>query len=253
MEDRENRAVRLDGRHRPGPRMSRAEHVASAIEDEILQARIPVGERLGRRTELIERFAVSPSIMNEALRLLRNQGMVTVRPGVGGGIFVARMPPQIRLGVVDLWFHDSGIHPMELFEARVHLEGALTEVAFARATAEDVSLMRAEVDRIANAPDAKAFINGVMALHRAIVSAAHITVLDAMHQSIVAVLQANISRAAYIDDYQEVHQKSVTVHRDLVEAIATRDRHAFARVMPIHNDALVRADDPRRSPHVGHK
>jgi hypothetical protein len=71
--------------------------------------------------------------MNETRRILRDRGLVVVRPGTGGGIFVASLPPEVRIGATDLWFSDSAIHPLELFEARVHLEDSLTLVAFHRA------------------------------------------------------------------------------------------------------------------------
>ena len=37
--------------------LSRAQQVAREVEDEILTARTPVGTSLGRRTDLMERFA----------------------------------------------------------------------------------------------------------------------------------------------------------------------------------------------------
>jgi DNA-binding FadR family transcriptional regulator len=41
---------------------------------------------------------------------------------------------------------------------------------------------------------------------------------------------------------------SINVHSELVDAISRGDRAAFDKVMLLHNDDLVRADDPRRSP-----
>jgi len=76
--------------------------------------------------------------MNETLRILRTRGLVRYAPAPAAG---SPWPPspQVRLGAMDLWFHDSGTHPLELFEARVHLEARLTAVAFERATGPDVA------------------------------------------------------------------------------------------------------------------
>jgi DNA-binding FadR family transcriptional regulator len=229
-------------------RRSRAEQVASDVEEEILAARFPVGAHLGRRTEFMDRFGISPMIMSETLRILRGRDLVTVRPGTGGGIFVAALPPQVRLGGMDLWFHDSGTHPLDLFEARVHLEAQLTPVAFDRATAEDVAAMRAALGQMNAAHDARAYLEAVMTLHRALVAAARVPVLDAMHQTVVAVLRATLTRATFIDGYQPLLRHSIGVHEDLVEAIASRNRVAFSKVMLLHNDDLIRTGDPRRSP-----
>ena len=78
--------------------LSRAQQVAAQVENELLAARTPVGTSLGRRTDLMERFGISPTVCNEALRILRDRDLVMVRPGPGGGIFVANVPPQVRLG-----------------------------------------------------------------------------------------------------------------------------------------------------------
>ncbi len=237
----------------PGKRRSRAEQVAADVEEEILAARLPVGAHLGRRAEFMARFGISPMIMSETLRILRNRGLVAVRPGTGGGIFVAALPPQVRLGGMDLWFLDSGTHPLELFEARVHLEARLTAVAFDRATEQDVAIMRGTVQQMNLASDARSYLDAVMSLHRALVVAARISVLDAMHQTVIALLRSTLSRAAFIDGYEQMLRHSIGVHEGIVEAISGHDRTSFNKVMLLHNDDLVRADDPGRSPdaHLG--
>lgn len=237
-------------RRRPDPdkRSSRAEQVAADVEEEILAARLPVGEHLGRRAEFMRRFSISPMIMSETLRILRGRGLVTVRPGTGGGIFVAALPPQVRLGGMDLWFHQSGTHPLDLFEARIHLEAQLTPVAFDRAVPADIAVMRGAVEQMGQARDAGSYLESVMTLHRALVTAARVPVLDAMHETVVAVLRATLSRATFIDGYEPLLAHSIGVHQGIVEAISDRNRAAFHKVMLLHNDDLVRADDPRRSP-----
>lgn len=232
-------------------RRSRAEQVAAEVEDEILDARLSVGAHLGRRAEFMERFGISPTIMNETLRILRDRGLVGVRPGTGGGIFVASLPPQIRLGAMDLWFTGTSVHPLALFEARLHLENSLTVVAFDRADETDVAAMDEACAAMIAAGDARAFIDAVMRLHRALAAAARIAVLDGMHESVVALLQGSLSRAVFTDGHEPLRRHSEDVHTGIVEAIRSRNRTAFDKIMRLHDDDLVRADDPRRSPNVG--
>jgi DNA-binding FadR family transcriptional regulator len=229
-------------------RVSRAEQVALQLEDEILESRLPVGAHLGRRAEMMDRFGVSPTVMNELLRILRTRGLVTVRPGTGGGIFVASQPPQVRLGGMDLWFDDSRSSPLDLFEARVHLENSLNELAFERATDDDLVAMDRALAAMQDAADARAFLGGVMELHRALARASRVLVLDDMHQTIVALLLASLSRASYIDGHEPLVAASVAVHREMVAALRASDSAAYADVMSRHHESLVRADDPRRSP-----
>jgi DNA-binding FadR family transcriptional regulator len=229
-------------------RRSRAEVVAGDVENEILEARLPVGAHLGRRAEFMNRFGISPTIMNETLRILRDSGLVRVRSGPGGGVFVASLPPQVRLGAIDLWFTHGPTHPLDLFEARVHLEEALTPVAFVRADDRDVAAMSDALDQMARVTDARAYLEGVMRLHRVVVSAARVPVLDGMHQSVVAILQASLTRAVFIEGHQPMLTHSLAVHQGLVDAFRSRDRDLFAKIMRLHHEDLIRTDDPRRSP-----
>lgn len=233
-----------------GPRRSRAQLVAAQVEEEILAARLTVGAHLGRRTEFMQRFGISPTIMNETLRILRDTGLVDVRRGNRGGLFVASLPPQIRLGAMDLWFTGTGTPPLDLFEARVHLERTLTPLAFDRCDATDVDAMRIGLDAMARAVDARGYLAGVMQVHRTIVSAARVPVLDGVHQAIIALLSGSLSRAAYLPGHEEMLAHSLFVHTELVDAIARRDRTTFEKLAALHDDDLVRADDPGRSPNV---
>jgi DNA-binding FadR family transcriptional regulator len=199
----------------------------------------------------MDRFGISPMIMSETLRILRGRGLVTVRPGTAGGIFVAALPPQIRLGGMDLWFHDSGTHPLDLFEARVHLEAQLTPVAFDRATEDDITAMRAPLDQMSHTRNADSYLEAVMTLHRALVAGAHVPVLDAMHQTVVAVLRSTLTRAVFIDGHEPLLRHSIGVHQGIVEAISSRNRPAFHKAMLLHDDDLTRSGDPRRSPRAG--
>lgn len=230
--------------------LSRAEQVALLVEDEILEARLPVGAHLGRRAEFMKRFGISPLVMNETLRILRNRGLVGVRPGTGGGIFVASQPPQVRLGAMDLWFNDAQVNPLDLFEARVHLETTLMPLAYDRAEDDDIDAMREAVEAMSTAADARDYLDGMLALHRALVTASKVAVLDDMHQAIVALLRGSLARASFVEGSEHMQQHSLAVHTALVEAIADRDRVVFNDTMAEHNEDLVRADDPHRSPTV---
>ena len=112
--------------------------------------------------------------------------------------------------------------------------------------------MREALDVMASAADARGYLEGTMRLHRALVTAARIPVLDGVHEAIIALLQGALSRASFIEGHQPLLQHSLDVHSGIVEAIAGQDRIAFTKVMNLHNDDLIRADDPRRSPHVDH-
>ncbi len=229
-------------------RSSRAERVAADIEHEILSARLPVGAHLGRRTELMDRFGISPTVMNETLRILRDRDLVSVRPGPGGGITVASAPPLVRLGAFDLWFQPSNPHPLDLFEARLYLEFGLTKAAFERATRDDVAAMRSAMATMRASTDARGFFDAVLAFHAVVAAAAHIPVLEGMHQMIITSIKTVLSRVVFADDHESLVAHSIAVHDDIVAAIAVRDQRSFVDALNRHDQDLIRVDDPDRTP-----
>src|SRR5882757_9707145 len=149
-----------------GSRRSRAQQVAADLETRILDERHTTGTRLGLRTELITSYGVSPAVMNEALRILRERGLVEVRPGPNGGVFVDSPPPQVRLGGIDVWHQGLVGDPEQLFEARRHLDTLFAPVALDRAAPDDVQAMEWALDGMRSAvDDAHALLDATMRLH----------------------------------------------------------------------------------------
>jgi DNA-binding FadR family transcriptional regulator len=66
--------------------VSRVDHAVEELQ-QLVDASAP-GERLGSRSELAERLGVAAGTLNQAIRLLQESGVLQLRPGPGGGLFV---------------------------------------------------------------------------------------------------------------------------------------------------------------------
>jgi DNA-binding FadR family transcriptional regulator len=71
-----------------------AEKVAYAIRDDIARTGWQVGARLGDEAELPERYEVSQWVLRQAIRILETSGIVTMRRGQGGGLYISRPSPD---------------------------------------------------------------------------------------------------------------------------------------------------------------
>ena len=76
----------MNGRKTRIPKAS--DVIVAAIRDKILAERLPVGARLPSETELMEEHGLGRVTVREALRILERDGLVDVRRGPHGGIFV---------------------------------------------------------------------------------------------------------------------------------------------------------------------
>jgi DNA-binding FadR family transcriptional regulator len=225
------------------PRGSRAQQVAREVEAQVLAERAEPGTRIGLRTELISRFGVSPSVMNEALRILRERGLVTVKPGPNGGVFVDNPPPQVRLGGIDVWHRGLTVDPEQLFETRAYLDTLFSPVAVQRATPEDIRAMEWALEDMRTASardDARTFLDANMRLHLAIARAARIELLAGFYESVVTMLGATMTKATFVGGLEELRQHNLEVHANLIVAIRDRDGVALEKVLALHHTDMVR-------------
>jgi len=222
-------------------RRSRGQEIAADLEAWILNQRCVAGARLGLRTELIERYGASPAVMNEALRILRERGLVEVKPGPNGGVFVTNPPPQVRLGGIDVWHQGLVVNPEQLFEARRHLDNVFATVALARATPDDVRDMQWALEEMRAAQhDAHALLDAMMRLHLAIARASRIEVLVGMYQTIVVLLSSTMTKASFVPGQEDRRRHNLEVHAGLVAAIRDRDPLSLEKLLAEHEHDMER-------------
>lgn len=228
----------------PRARRSRAERIAEEMQEEVAELGLETGARLGLRTELIARFEASPSAMDEALRLLRDRGLITVRPGPSGGVFVAGSPAQVRLGVIDVWFSSAVSDPRELFAARTFFDDAFAALAVDRAHPEDVRAMAWALEEMrSHGGDPRGYLEASMRFHHAIARASAVTVAVGLYETVVALLRNGMIRAAFVEPAADRVAHSLEVHEGMLDAIRGGDGVAMAKLIGLHGGDLRRVDD----------
>jgi len=228
---------------------SRAEDVAARLEMEILRAGHPAGTRLGLRTELIARFGVSPGVINEALRLLRDRELITVKPGPSGGVFTADQPPGVRLGALDLWFQGLTIPPLEIFESRTLLEEMFNNLALQNSAPHDHVAMERALQRMRHfAEDPRGFFEANVEFHRAIARSTGVSVLVAIYDSLVTVLTGALVRAAWTSGHEATIDHNLRVHGQILEAIRAKDRKRLETATRLHRVDMISLAQPEKSP-----
>jgi len=137
-----------------------------------------------------------------------------------------------------------------MFEARLYLEFGLTKAAFERATSDDIAAMRSAMVAMRARTDATQYFDSVLAFHGIVAAAAHIPVLEGMHQLIVTSIKAVLTRVVFVQNHEPLLTSSLDVHDDIVAAIALHDQSSFVDAINRHDQDLIRADDPDRTPNT---
>lgn len=123
------------------------EDVVEQIRASITQGHLKPGDRLSTERDLAQELGVSRGTVREAVRSLENSGLVFLRRGPGGGVFVAQEDAGvIRKGVLDL-LSLGVIEPSHLREARSIIGIAVARLAAVRRTYGDLEAMRLNIDK----------------------------------------------------------------------------------------------------------
>ena len=231
------------------PRTSRASQIATEIESDILRSGVSSGSRVALRKDLLARFGASPSVINEALRILRERELVVVKPGAHGGVFVSEDVQWVRLGGINMWFRKVSYSPTDLFEARVHLEDLLARMALERNEPDDFRAIQwAFEDLKSSSGGARDYWEANTRLHIAIGRAARFPVMFEMYHALVISLSAGMMQAAFVEGHEDMLQHNIDVHGDLIAAIRNREPLLLEKALTLHRHDMVRVSDHRDSP-----
>ncbi|GAA5063774.1 FCD domain-containing protein [Thermocatellispora tengchongensis] len=214
---------------------TRAEQLAAALDDRIRSRGLAPGEPVGTLESLRAETGLAYATVSEAVRLLRDRGVLEIRPGRGGGLFVADPGPVVRLRHTLLSVAEEPGTVADAIELRDHLE-ELIDVGAARCrTAEDVADLRGLLEHLRTAPDWDAFMRANWALHERIAAISPNAMARAVYIGTLGHLGAASSR--FDDDTAAADYRAgrYQVHADLVEAIADGDEAAVRAAVARHN------------------
>ncbi|WP_030238276.1 FadR/GntR family transcriptional regulator [Streptomyces sp. NRRL S-350] len=210
-----------------------AEQAAALIEEQIRAGHWPVGGKLPGEVALAKELGVGRSTVREALRTLAAAGMVRSRQG--SGVFVTADRPA------DDW--PARLRRAELahvYEVRTMVEVQAARLAAARRTAADLTTLDAALaDRLAaGGADDAAFVDADIALHTALVAAAHNPVLNDLFAQFAPVLREQLVDLVGLfgirtDDPNQGYDS----HAALVRAVREGDPEAAGRVLAAELEA----------------
>lgn len=232
---------------------SRASQLATDIEHSIVERELVSGDRIANMDELREQTGYGRSTIGETVRLLTDRGTVEVRPGRGGGLFVASISPVVRLRRTLLTVPQGGSTVSDAIDVREALEELIALDAARYRTPQDVSDLRDAMSTMeANGSDWSAFMAANWSLHERI---AAVTPNDLARGVYVGTIRcvAELSVDATTEDGSEAADylaSRIAVHAQLVDAIAAGDLALTREAVAAHRGIAVGAsttDGPAKS------
>lgn len=200
------------------------------IVKDIVDRGLVEGDRLPLEAEMVQGYRVSRASLREALRLLEVQGLISLRPGRGGGPTVGAADPEHLARTATLFFHLDGTSYEELFQAHLEVECEVSAMAATNPDRARVEELLSRFEREVEPDDD--------ALTRAHVREFHLRVADACGNGVLALVANTLSyivRTHVLANMEPVHMHDTVIaeHRQLAKLIvsgdAARARHLTRR------------------------
>ncbi|MDV6271345.1 FadR/GntR family transcriptional regulator [Rhodococcus globerulus] len=208
-----------------------AERTALAIVEEIVKSGLREGDRLPQETEMIAAYGVSRQSIKEALRILEVQGMVTLRPGPGGGVAVGASSARHLSRTLTLYLHFERTTYEDLIDAVVEMETLCSTLAARNPDRErKARLLRPFLDH--DYPRAALeWSSGIPNLHQAIYQLADNEVLRLLTHSVTSTMEEHVMSTDYPT---ELRTEMLQEHRDIATAIIAGQSSKAARLTRKH-------------------
>lgn len=213
-------------------RQKTATLVARRIVEDIRRGGASVGDRLPPEKQMLEDYQVGRGTLREALRFLELQGVLSLKPGPGGGPLVEQPDAQhlATALLLLLQFHDAPFST--LVEARGDLEPVMARLAAQRLTEEHRAQLVDSVDTMrTNLRDREVFLRTNRDFHDTIAWASG----NQMYGFLIDALIEIVDGTPLGVDYPEKRRRAVLAsHERILTALLAHDGDSSASAMAEH-------------------
>jgi DNA-binding FadR family transcriptional regulator len=210
----------------------------------IVRGDYPEGSILPSDTELLARFAVSRTVLREALKTLAAKGMIEARARIG-----TRVLPRQRWNLFDAdvlaWHFEIGPDTellRSLSEIRIGVEVESAALAAVRRSAEQAEALVACANRMGEATTAQQFARTDLEFHRTVAEASGNPFMASISALVELALTAVFTISSPVED-DAAMEATVRAHGRIAEAIRAGDaEEARAAMKAVISEGFARAE-----------
>jgi DNA-binding FadR family transcriptional regulator len=219
----------------PRPRhLKTSELVARELAAYIVKEKLPEGAMLPTERLLAESLGIGRTTMREALRLLETRGVLTIRPGPGGGPVIRRPRPNDLTEALTLMLEFESATYLEVIQARTWLEPSVARAATPNIDQAVMSeLVIANQAIAANGDDAGGLAAGNRRFHSIIADSCGNVLLQIFMETLIRITGG---RALAITYKPRQVAAIVESHGQIIRAFERQDPDAAEAAMQAHLD-----------------
>mgnify|MGYP000932180952 FL=1 len=204
---------------------------------QIASGELKAGDRLPPQPELAARLGVSRTALREAVRSLSLMGLLSVNQG--DGTFVAQVVPGLFVQPLSFMMLMGDMHILEVVEARAIIEAKTAALCAARATDEELNVLKAIAkNMMCNLDSLERYSQLDLDFHVQIARGTHNSVLVAVIEAIQTPLLGQVERVQGLPGAAE---RAMDYHMRILDALMRHDAGAATESMREHLDDVKRA------------
>lgn len=221
-----------------------AEWVAREILSDIVDRGLQPGAKLAPQAEMLEDFGVGRASLREALRILETHGLISIKPGPGGGPVVSGVHGSDFGRMATVFLHASGATFRELVDARLAIEPLMARQAAERQRRDAPPALKEALERgrkvvegrdVAREGD-RAYVAAATSFHDAVTGQSGNRVLDLIARALKEIYIERIREIVYEPGERD---RILEAHDEIADAILAGDGDTAERLMREHMDEYV--------------
>jgi DNA-binding FadR family transcriptional regulator len=227
----------MSSRNHGSRKVRRGEKVYEAVARDIVRRirseRLAAGTQLPPEAQMLAEYGVGRASLREALRVLEINGLITIKPGPGGGPVVAGVDSHEFGRMATLYFQVGGMTFRELMEARLVVEPVMARLAAER---RDPKLLKelkravSEAEGIELSQESE-YLSTSADFHELVAGASGNRILDLYGSALLRIFYDRVGGMAFPVARREGVRN---IHAEIAAAIADGDAALAERLMHEH-------------------
>ena len=210
--------------------------VANSIEQMIMSEKFNVGDKLPSENELSRSFAVSRNVIREALKSLKERGLIEIKTGKGAYVVVPKF--DMFNALLNRINSMNKVSYYDLLDLRYVLETNAAGLAAERANEEDLVRIDKLLVKMEKSKSAAQWAYNDIEFHVAIAEATH----NVLYSSIMCAISDLYIRSFVHTYFQHLVPGSVAKHRKILDCIIAKDRigaeNAAQALIEVHSSQI---------------
>src|SRR5712692_388211 len=209
-----------------------SDEILRQIRDAVLHGKFEAGDRLPNERALAEQFAASRTSVREALRGLEQAGVIYIKKGVSGGVFVADPDHRLVSRPFQTLLQLRKVTMDNIVEVRLIFEPEAARLAALRAKPEDLKELEQVIESMTSMIEGGERPTSFdLKFHKLIARAAGNPILEMLSESMLEVASQVITE---LHPSIDVFFYGFDGHREVFEAVCNRDGDLAFRLMSNH-------------------